>query len=108
MPDYPLSEEIVPNIQPKPPLSQPEAVSSCPIPCSLGAEPSHLLAPFSFQAVVESDKVPPEPSLLQTKPPQVPQPFPITFVLQALHQLHCPSLVPFSTSMSLLQQEAQN
>ena len=52
------------------PLVQPVAVSSCPVPCSLGAETSPLLAPSSCQAVVESDKVPPEHSLLQTKPPQ--------------------------------------
>lgn len=32
-------EEIFPTIQSKPPLTQPEAVSSCPISFSLGGEP---------------------------------------------------------------------
>lgn len=38
MPDNPLHEEIPPHVQPQLPLAEPEAVSSCPIPCSLGAE----------------------------------------------------------------------
>ncbi|KAK4814878.1 hypothetical protein QYF61_027907 [Mycteria americana] len=61
--DNPFSEDIFPNIQPKPPL-----------------------------AVVESDEVSPQPPFLQAEQPQVPQPLPISLVLQTLPQLRCPSL----------------
>ena len=46
----------------------------------------------SFQVVVESKKVPPQPPLLQTKQPQFPQLLLIRLALQTLHQLRCPSL----------------
>ncbi|XP_074710681.1 guanylate-binding protein 7-like isoform X5 [Strix uralensis] len=42
--------------------------------------------------VAEGQEVSPQPPLLQTKPPQFPQPLPIRPVLQTLHQLRCPSL----------------
>ncbi|KAK4813352.1 hypothetical protein QYF61_026648 [Mycteria americana] len=51
----------------------------------------HLSA-TSFQAVVESDEVSPQPPFLQAEQPQVPQPLPISLVLQTLPQLRCPSL----------------
>ncbi|KAK4817862.1 hypothetical protein QYF61_001531 [Mycteria americana] len=92
MPDNPFSEVKFPNIQSKPPLVQLEAISSCPITCYLGEETdSHLSTP-SFQAVVESDKVSPQPPFLQAKQSQVPQPLLIRLLLQTLHQLCCPSL----------------
>ncbi|KAK4814940.1 hypothetical protein QYF61_006884 [Mycteria americana] len=68
--DNPFSEEIFPNVQSKPPLAQLEAISS----------------------LVESDEVSPQPPFLQAKQPQVPQPLPISLVLQTLPQLRCPSL----------------
>ncbi|KAK4808062.1 hypothetical protein QYF61_017082, partial [Mycteria americana] len=42
--------------------------------------------------VVESDEVSPQPPFLQAEQPQVPQPLPISLVLQTLPQLRCPSL----------------
>ncbi|KAK4819760.1 hypothetical protein QYF61_010895 [Mycteria americana] len=66
--DSPFGEEIFPHIQSKPPLVQLEAV------------------------VVESDEVSPQPPFLQAEQPQVPQPLPISLVLQTLPQLRCPSL----------------
>ncbi|KAK4831485.1 hypothetical protein QYF61_017986 [Mycteria americana] len=90
--DNPLGEEKFPNIQSKPPLAQLEAISSCPIACYLGEETDPHLATPSFQAVVESDEVSPQPPSLQAKQPQLPQPFLISLVLQTLHQLRCPSL----------------
>ncbi|KAK4818686.1 hypothetical protein QYF61_017907 [Mycteria americana] len=65
-----FGEEIFPNIQSKPPLAQLEAISS----------------------LVESDEVSPQPPFLQAEQPQVPQPLPISLVLQTLPQLRCPSL----------------
>ncbi|KAK4827573.1 hypothetical protein QYF61_019197 [Mycteria americana] len=50
------------------------------------------LSTTSFQAAVESDEVSPQPPFLQAEQPQVPQPLPISLVLQTLHQLRCPSL----------------
>ena len=73
--DNPFGEEIFPNIQSKPPLAQLEAISSCPIACYLGEETDTHLATTSFQVVVESDKVSPQPPVLQTKKPQFLSPF---------------------------------
>ncbi|KAK4811395.1 hypothetical protein QYF61_003394 [Mycteria americana] len=68
--DNPFSEVTFPHIQSKPPLAQLEAISS----------------------LVESDEVSPQPPFLQAEQPQVPQPLPISLVLQTLPQLRCPSL----------------
>ncbi|KAK4830676.1 hypothetical protein QYF61_012776 [Mycteria americana] len=90
--DNPFSEVKFPNIQSKPPLAQLEAISSCPITCYLGEETNPHLSTTSFQGVVESDKVSPQPPLLQAKQSQLPQPLLIRLLLQTLHQLRCPSL----------------
>ncbi|KAK4815655.1 hypothetical protein QYF61_005217 [Mycteria americana] len=90
--DNPFSEVKFPNIQSKPPLAQLEAISSRPITCYLGEETDPHLSTASFQVVVESDKVSPQPPFLQAKQPQVPQPLLIRLLLQTLHQLRCPSL----------------
>jgi len=47
--DNPFSEEIFPNIQPKPPLEQLETISSCLITCNMGEETDPLIATTSFQ-----------------------------------------------------------
>ncbi|KAK4830514.1 hypothetical protein QYF61_011456 [Mycteria americana] len=90
--DNPFSEVKFPNIQSKPPLAQLEAISSCPITCYLGEETDPHLSTTSFQVVVESDKVSPQPPFLQAKQPQFPQLLLVRLVLQTLHQLPCPSL----------------
>ncbi|KAK4810193.1 hypothetical protein QYF61_010966 [Mycteria americana] len=90
--DNPFSEVKFPNIQFKPPLAQLEAISSCPISCYLGEETDPHLSTASFQVVVESDEVSPQPPSLQAKQPQFPQPLLIRLLLQTLHQLRCPSL----------------
>ncbi|KAK4827372.1 hypothetical protein QYF61_017310 [Mycteria americana] len=90
--DNPFSEVKFPNIQSKPPLAQLEAISSCPITCYLGEETDPHLSTTSFQVVVESDKVSPQPPFLQAKQSQFPQPLLIRLLLQTLHQLRCPSL----------------
>ena len=58
--DNPFGEDIFPNIQAKPPLVQPEAISSCPVACYLGEETDTHLTITSFQVLVESGKVSPE------------------------------------------------
>ncbi|KAK4829686.1 hypothetical protein QYF61_006061, partial [Mycteria americana] len=90
--DNPFSEVKFPNIQPKPPLAQLEAISSRPITCYLGEETDPHLSTTSFQVVVESDKISRQPPFLQAKQPQFPQPLLIRLLLQTLHQLRCPSL----------------
>ncbi|KAK4815148.1 hypothetical protein QYF61_017589 [Mycteria americana] len=90
--DNPFGEKIFPNIQSKPPLAQLEAISSRPITCYLGEETDPHLSTTSFQVAVESDEVSPQPPFLQAEQPQVPQPLPISLVLQTLPQLRCPSL----------------
>ena len=57
MPDKPLSKEIFPNIQSKPPLAQLDTFSSGPITSYLIEETSTHLTTTSFQVVVECDKV---------------------------------------------------
>ncbi|KAK4827864.1 hypothetical protein QYF61_022014 [Mycteria americana] len=93
--DHPFSKEIFPNIQSKPLLTQLEAISSCPITCYWGEETDPHLSTTSFQVAVESDKVSPQPLLLQAKQTQFPQPLLTRLVLQTLHQLRCPSLDTF-------------
>ncbi|KAJ7425239.1 hypothetical protein WISP_24359 [Willisornis vidua] len=79
------------QVQAKPPLVQLKTVSSGTIAC-LGKETEPHLATASFQVVVESDKVTPEPPLLQAKHRQLRQRFLIGLVLQTLRQCYCPSL----------------
>ncbi|KAK4833077.1 hypothetical protein QYF61_027739 [Mycteria americana] len=81
------------NLRPFPlVLSLVQAISSHPITCYLGEETDPHLSTTSFQGVVESDKVSPQPPFLQAKQPQFPQPLLIRLLLQTLHQLRCPSL----------------
>ncbi|KAK4822567.1 LOW QUALITY PROTEIN: hypothetical protein QYF61_016136 [Mycteria americana] len=87
--DNPFSEVKFPNIQSKPPLAQLEAISSCPVTCYLGEETDPHLPTTSFQVVVESKKVLPQPPFLQAKQPQFPQ---LLLIRLTLHQLRCPSL----------------
>ncbi|KAK4817624.1 LOW QUALITY PROTEIN: hypothetical protein QYF61_021527, partial [Mycteria americana] len=90
--DHPFSKESFPNIQSKPLLTQLEAISSRPVTSYLGEETNTHLTTTSFQVVVESDKVSPQPPFLQAKQPQFPQLLLIRLLLQTLHQLRCPSL----------------
>ncbi|KAK4821752.1 hypothetical protein QYF61_000813 [Mycteria americana] len=90
--DNPFSEVKFPHIQSKPPLVQLEAISSHPSTCYLGEETNTHLSTTSFQVVVESDKVSPQPPFLQAKQSQLPQPLLRRLLLQTLHQLRCPSL----------------
>jgi len=62
MPDHSFSKEIFPDVQPEPPLTQLEAIASRPVVSYLGEETNTCLATTSFQAVVESNKVPPSSS----------------------------------------------
>jgi len=82
-----FSEEIFPNTQSKPPLVQLKAISSHPITRYLGEETTTCLTTTSFQVVVESDKVPPQPPFLQTEHPQLPQPLLIRLVYSDIKKL---------------------
>ena len=81
--------EIFPNSQPDPPLALLEAITSHPI--AVSQEPTSPPTPSSCQGAAESHEGSPEPPLLHTDPPQLPQPLPITRVLQSPH-----SSVPLS------------
>ncbi|KAK4821136.1 LOW QUALITY PROTEIN: hypothetical protein QYF61_013522 [Mycteria americana] len=87
--DHHFSKEIFPNMQSKHLLMQLEAISSCSITSYLGEETNPHLSTTSFQVLVESDKVSPQPPFLQAKQPQLPQPL---LIRLTLHQLRCPSL----------------
>jgi len=69
-----------------------EAIASSPIAGYLREETNTCLTTTSFQVFVETNKVLPQPPLLQTKQPQFPQLFLLRLVLQTPHQPHCPSL----------------
>ena len=91
-PDHSFSEEVFPNLQSEPPLMQLEAIASRPIAGYWGEETNPCLTTPSCQGVVESEKVSPQPPLLQTEQPQLPQLLLIRLVLQTPHQPRCPSL----------------
>jgi len=57
MSDHSFSKEIFPNTQSKPPLTQLEAIASCPIASYLGEETSTCLTTISFQ---EASKMSPK------------------------------------------------
>ncbi|KAJ7409189.1 hypothetical protein WISP_116128 [Willisornis vidua] len=92
MPNCFLHQEILPDVQPQPPLSQHEPTFSCPVASCLGEETSLHISTNSFQEVVESDKVFLDPPFLQAKQPQISQPFLIGLVLKSFHQPCCSSL----------------
>lgn len=73
MPDNSFSDEIFPDTQFKPLLVQLKTVSSHLTTCYEGKQTDTHLATTPFQAVVETDKVSPEPPFLQIKQPQFPQ-----------------------------------
>lgn len=87
-----FGEEIPPDVQPAPPLLQLEATSSLPVSGCLGEEANPDLAAPSFQAIVESLKVTPEPPL----PPLLHAPSSLSWsssdCAPGPSQLCCPSL----------------
>jgi len=72
---------------PESPLAQLEAVSSSPITGYMGEKAVSHLTTTSLQVATESDKVTPEPPLLQTEQSQLPQLLFISLVLQIPHHL---------------------
>jgi len=74
MPNNVFGEKFFPNIQSKPPLTQLEGISSCPIAGYLGKDTDPHLATTSFQVAVERDEVSSQPPSLQAEQPQFPQP----------------------------------
>ena len=79
---HPLAEKLPPNIQPKPPLSQFKTIPPCPITIHPHKQPFPLLFICSLQVLEGCNEVSLEPSLLQAKQAQFPQPFFIGEVLQ--------------------------
>jgi len=103
IPHHSFWEEILPHIQPEPSLVQLKAITSHCITNYLGKEANSHLVTTSFQVALESDKVSPEPPLLQTKQSQFPQLFLIRLVCQTPYELHCPSSNTFQgLSISLV------
>jgi len=78
----PSGEKLPPHIQPKPPLSQFKAIPPCPITVHPHKQPFPLLFIRSLQVLEGHNEVSPEPSLLQAKQAQFPQPFLTGEVLQ--------------------------
>ena len=65
--DNTFSEEIFPNIQCKPSLTLHEAISFHPITSYQGEETNTHLVTTSFQVVLESNEVSPQPPFLQAE-----------------------------------------
>ena len=84
MPDHSFREESFPDIQPEPPLAQLEAITSHHIVVTWENRLTSTSPQTSFQEVGETDKVSPDPPLLQTIQSQFPQPLPVRLVLQTL------------------------
>jgi len=72
---HPLGEKRPPNILPKPTLSQFKAIPPCPTTIHPCKQPFSLLYIRSLQVLEGHNEVPLEPSLLQAKQAQFPQPF---------------------------------
>ena len=92
VPGHPFRQVEFPNVQPESSLAQLEAIPSSPITSHLREEAAPQLTATSLQVVIESNKVSPEPPLLQTEQSQLLQPLLIRPVLQSPHQLCCPPL----------------
>ena len=69
-----------------------EAIASCPIASYLGEETNTFFTTTSFQVVVESNEVPLQPPLVQTKQPQFLQLLLIRLFLYTPRQPCCRSL----------------
>ena len=88
-------KEFFPDIQPKPPLVQLEAISPRPLQWEETKKTlSHYkhLSDIIFQILEESNKVSPQPPFPQTEQPQFLQSLLVGHILQALHKPCCPSL----------------
>ena len=83
-------------------LVQLQAIPSSPIDSYMEEETNPHSTTIFIQVVVESDRVIPEPPLMWTKQSQLPQLLLITFALQTLHQLCCPSLLLYDLPSNLL------
>lgn len=68
----PLVKKFFPNSQPKPPLLNPEVISTCLISCFLGDDTNPHVSNF-LSGSCRRVRNHPEPSFLHTKPPQFPQ-----------------------------------
>ena len=89
---HPLCEKLPPNIQPKPLPSQLKTVPPCPITIHPCKQLFPLLFICSFQVLEGRNEVSLEPSLLQARQAQFPQPFLIGEVLQPSVHLSGPPL----------------
>jgi len=79
---HPLCEKLPPNIQPKLPLPQLKTIPPCPITIHPHKQSFSLLFTCSLQVLECHNEVSLEPSLLQAKQAQFPQPFFIGDALQ--------------------------
>ena len=66
-PDHSIREVVFPNVQPESLVVQLEAIPSSPVIARMREEDDPHLPTTSLQAVIESNKVSPEPPLLQTE-----------------------------------------
>ena len=87
VPHHPLGEKLPPNIQRKPPLSQFKTIPPCPVTIHPCKQLFPLLFICSLQILEDRNEVSPQPSLLQAKQSQFPQPFLIGEMLQAFDHL---------------------
>ena len=84
----PPHREVFPNVQPESPLVQLAPIPSSPITSYTGEEADFPITTISFQRIVHSDEVSPEPPLFKTEQFQLPQ-------LLLVLQLCCLSLDTF-------------
>ena len=91
---HPLGEKLPPNIQPKTPLSHFTTIPLCPITIHPRKQSFPLLFIQSLQVLEGRNAVSLEPSLLQAKKAQLPQPFLVVEVLQTSDHLSGPPLDP--------------
>ena len=88
------------NIQPKPPLEQCEAITTCPINSYLGEEANPQFTTTSFQVIVESNEVSSSPDRMIPVPSAVPH----KTCAPDHSKLYCPSLDMLQSQLCLLQE----
>ena len=89
---HPQREEVLPHVQLELPVLQFVPIAPCPVAGHRWKESGPILLTPTLEIFISIYKVPSQPSLLQAKQAQLPQPFLIGEMLQSPHRPHSPPL----------------
>jgi len=86
----PRSKEVLPRVQMELPMLQFVSTAPCPLTGNYWKQSGPILLTPTLKIFVSLLKIPSQPTLLQAKQDQLPQPFLTGEVLQPPHHLHSP------------------